>query len=223
LRKKGEGVLILLLLAGSASAQITKVKGGYLMRTKYTAGHVVRYQTVTTSGNVGSSANGISVKIPLTLTVLSVVKEVAKVRMDIGAGLLNGKAFSPAHSTTVSLDALDSTKAQGAKLPPHPIQPGATWTAMRPVQLGPGGSALELDGVYHFQGIKVVDGNEVAVIVYDMKGAANGSGTMLLLTSDGSIYSNTMQIGVRAIDPTATIKIVMTRLPEKSGVHKPRK
>src|SRR5471030_1620639 len=71
--EKGEGLwksaLLLMpvfLLATSASAQITKVKGGYRFLSKYTPGHVTRYQTTTTAGNVDSTAKGITIKIPLT-------------------------------------------------------------------------------------------------------------------------------------------------------------
>jgi hypothetical protein len=210
------------LITASADAQIAQVKGGYRFRTQYHNGQVIRLETAATAGNVGSAAKGMVIKIPVTLSVKGVSKGVAHVKFDIGRGTMNGQSFSEAHSTMVELDSVDSSAVGGAKFPIKPIQPGDTWKAMRPVQLG-GGQPMTLDGVYRFQGVTVKDGHTVAVITFDMKGAANGRGTMWLLTGDGTLYRSEMTISVPAVDSMSGLKVTMTRVPEQTVVHKPHK
>lgn len=212
---------VALVLGSSASAQISPVKGGYLFRIKYTPGRVTRYQTTTTAANVGSSSKGLIIKIPITLTVKSVSKGVAYVRLDEGAGLVNGSPYSKPQSMTIPLDALDSSAFGGPKFSSKPVALGGTWTAMRPVQIG-GGQPLQLNGVYRFQGVQKKQGHSVAVITFDMHGAANGRGTMWLLTDDGSIFSSDMTLSIPTLERTTSLHISMSRMPESNVVHKPR-
>src|SRR5476651_2031383 len=123
-------------MAACCPAQISKMKGGYLFRIKYKAGQITRYQTTTTTGNVGNSEKGMTIQIPLTLNVQSVSKGVAKVKVDIGRGMLNGKPFSGSdpHSMVIPLDSIDASQIGAQKFPLKPVPIGGSWEAMRPVQ-----------------------------------------------------------------------------------------
>jgi hypothetical protein len=208
-------------IAACCSAQVTAVKGGYLFRVRYTTGQVLRFETKTTFGNKGSAGAGMTVQVPITLRVLSVAKGVATTSMTMGAGVLNGQPYGKPQTLKVPLDSMDSSSYGGPKFSPKPVKIGGTWEAVRPFNLG--GQTIPLNGLYRFQGTKTVDGEKVAVVAYDMKGAANGTGTVLFLMSDASIYRNEMSITVPKIDPISQFHVIMMRLPEPKVAHKTRR
>ena len=58
----------------------------------------------------------------------------------------------------------------------------------------PGQQAGKLNAKYKFAGLKTVDKKSVAVITYTITGSAAGSGTVLVLTSDGTLYRNSAKV-----------------------------
>jgi len=199
-------------LLACGNSQIVKAKDGYLFRVKYSKGQVVKFDTFNSVVSKGNPAAGMTVKVSMTLSVLSVAKGVATVRLTMGAGTLanSTKQMTAPQSVTVQLDSKDSSAVGGPKFPNHPVQVGSTWTAVRPVNMG--GEVKRLDAVYKFAGIKTVNGKQLAVVTYSLTGAANGSGTMMLLSTDASLYSNETLISVPGMD-IAKLRIEMKRRP----------
>jgi hypothetical protein len=51
-----------------------------------------------------------------------------------------------------------------------------------------------MKATYRFRGMKTVEGRQMAEITYALTGNAKGSGTILILASDGSLWSNTANV-----------------------------
>ncbi len=205
-------------LAAGSYGQISKANGGYLFRIKYFPGEVLRFETLSTVDNVGNASKGVVVKVPMMMNVRSIAKGIASVDLTMGVGKLGSAVVSEAQTVRIQLDDKDSSKFGGVSVPLKPVKIGSTWTATRPVTLG--GQMKPLEAVYRFAGLKTVNGTDVAVITYSLKGVANGSGTMMLLVKDASLYSNEMLISVPGMNNIARLKTVMRRLPEKPVGHK---
>lgn len=188
--------LIALGLVQGACGQIVPGKGGYLFRVKYKMGQVLRFETTARPANKGGGFSSLTFDAPMVLTVQSVAKGIATVQIVTGPIIVGHDKNStiPAQTATLQLDDRDASAAGGPQVPSYPVKVGSTWEAVRPVNL-PGGMT-RFNAVYRFAGIKSVEGRRVAVITYYLTGAAQGSGTMLLLTSDASIYSNEQTIGI---------------------------
>ena len=95
-------------------------------------------------------------------------------------------------------------------MPEKPIKPGAVWTAILPVNMG--GMIQRLDGRYVFAGMKKVDGLDVAVVTYSLTGFASGTGRLMLLTSDGSLYGNDTHISLNAAGAIERVHTVVSRV-----------
>lgn len=193
---KGSACVALAALAmSSALGQIVKTKAGYLFRVHFVAGEVMHLVSTTSVANQGSDSAHITVVAPMTLKVLAIVQKFATVQINIGAGMAGGKVLTAAQSMRVKLD--DHNRSQGSggapsstiPLPINPMKPGAHWEAILPFR-DTQGQVQRVDGDYRFQGVQVVDGHSVAVVNFSLKGFATGTGTMKLLTSDGSMYQN---------------------------------
>jgi len=208
-------------LAAGCSAQIVKSKGGgYSFRVKYTKGQTIKFDSSISMDNKGTSKSGLVVRLPITISVLNVAKGIATVNVAMGAGTI-GTSSSPVvlpQSVNIQLDdrnrsgTAKDTTAVGPAMPDHPVKIGSTWTAVRPITL-PGGVLKRLDAVYTFAGPHSVNGKQVAVVNYRLSGPADGSGTMMLLASDGSLFSNETLITVPSMSAISRLHISMKRRP----------
>jgi len=204
-------ILISGAFACGAYAQITKTKDGYLFRAKYTAGQTMMYDS--SSSHVEKGGDAKNVMVPIMFKVIAVSNGIATAKLEFGAGRLakSSKQVTDPGSVTVHLNDNDLTALGGSSFPRHAIPIGTTWWIDRPVS--PYGIGEGIDTLYRFAGISTVDGNQVAVITYQLSGFAQGSGTMMLLTSYASIYRNETILVVSSIDKFTKLRTVMTRKP----------
>ena len=199
-------ISLITALANISFGQIVKTNKGYLFHVKYTAGQTIQFDSSNSLDNKNKLAAGETVNLPVSISVLSVDKGYATTRISMGAGTIgkNPKPIMSPMSVMVQVDDHNNSKSKDGNsvvtpLPTHPVQIGATWNAVRPVKLA--GTLQRLDAVYQFAGPKQINGHEVAVINFRLSGAASGSGTMMLLTKDGSLYRNEtfIDIGVERV------------------------
>ena len=190
-------------LAFVASAQITKTGDTYLFRVKYVKGTKTVYTIVSTTPLL-------SKPIPMTMSVG--VKDVkgpnATIELSMGA-----VAGQPARSATIVVDnrnQSDGAAGFGVALPVGPIKVGAKWKASLPMQ-GTSGGPAETSPTYTFRGIRTVSGKQVALIDITLSGGTQGTGSLTLLVSDGTLFSNNMKLGINAGGKSATVETTITR------------
>ncbi|HVT13477.1 MAG TPA: hypothetical protein VHE55_14530 [Fimbriimonadaceae bacterium] len=195
---KGTLMVLLLLVVGSASAQIKKQGNGYLLRTKYTKGEVITYVTDTKT-----NAQGRDMLISMTMTqkVLSVSRTgAATVSMTMGKVLLNGKPMGQQvpekmQKVTFETDSQGHVKGGGQQntnviMPDKPIPVGGTWSATTNAPIGTGQS-MQVTVTYKLLGFEKKGKYQTAKISVKMSGsgqmAISGTGTMWLNMADGSM------------------------------------
>jgi hypothetical protein len=205
-------------LSAMSPAQVTAAKGGYLLRAKYVKGETFRYKTSTSMVGVGGNAKPMKMDAPIVMHVEDVTDGAANIKFSMGPFTVGGSAIQPARTGTMKLDARNgSTDAgpmgsgMGAQLPQTPVKVGQTWTTTAPVP-DTLGQAKQLKAIYKFQGVKTVGGQKVAVITYSLTGGAKGSGTVLILASDGTLYSNSVKLGFSSgVTQGVTVSMEMRR------------
>lgn len=197
-------------VAALAPAQITKSGSGYLFRVRYKKGQVIRFASTNTVKGAMQGEGAMSVTLPIVLKVTDTDDKFATIRMTVGPAKAGGQVLTSAQSAVMKLD--NQNKAQNseagspvnAQLPEKPIRIGQSWTAMAPINTADG-SVQRLDATYKFQGVKTIKGRGVAVVTYKFEGAAEGSGTMTLLMSDGTLYSNQSKMSVNAVSTKISV------------------
>ena len=210
-------VSLLIGLAASSSAQVTQVGSAYRFRANYTKGTVIKFMTVNGIENKGGSAPKESVNVPLSLSVLDKKNGIAKIKLTMGAIKVGNQVMQPENSTTFSLDDRNQTSGSdsqsvGTKFPAKTIYVGSTWQDVRPFNIG--NTTAALHSTYRFAGTKKVNGKAVAVITYQLSGFAAGTGTMMVLVKDGTLYSNETRINMEGGGERSLIRVVskMTRI-----------
>jgi hypothetical protein len=201
---RGLGPIAVLALACVGSAQISKAGGGYLMRVKYVKGQVLKYSSMTSMINSKSQgAKPILVSAPMVVKVTDYVAGKATLAATLGPMTMGGQQIQPAQKVNLSVDSRNSTTDAsplvGTRYPVKAVKVGDTWNTTAPIP-GIGSEATKnVKATYKFVGIKTVASKAMAVIAYSVTGGANGSGTLLVLVSDGTLYSNkarlTMNLG----------------------------
>jgi hypothetical protein len=63
----------------------------------------------------------------------------------------------------------------------------------------------KITATYVFNGIKTVGGKSVAELAVKTTGQASGSGTMLLLTSDGTLLKSQLNMSLTMTGPTGVL------------------
>jgi len=188
----------LIVLASAANAQVITTKAGYLLRTKYVKGMTIKFVTKNSvSGPKGTPMAGSSFSMPMTMQILDVVDGFAKVKLILGKIMVNGTVIRQEQSAQMMLDNRNSGAESGAQnvatqYPKGAVKVGQSWTAVAPVKSEAG--VGKMDARYTFAGLKTVNGKPVAVINYTLKGYASGTGKMIILASDGTLYSNQVQM-----------------------------
>lgn len=201
LSKAALSIASLGLLSAYGFGQVTKQGGGYLLRVRYSKGQILKYKTINgVEGEKGQPGAGLRLNMPLTLTVTDVKGPYATVRCKVGPAL-DGKAeLFPSQTVIVRINNRNDTDNKvaapvGTGLPKNSVRVGETWESDAPVNMGNGG-VKRLHAVYKFNGIKTVDGMEVAQLAYQVSGAAKGGGSMSLLVKDGTIWSNRSRLSL---------------------------
>jgi len=207
------------LFTGAASVsygQVTHVGNAYKLRANYAKGSVIKFMSVNGVENKGVSSPQATVKVPVTLSILNKINGVATVKLTMGAIKLGDQVMQPENTTTFTLDPRNQTgdgkgQSVGTKFPDKTLYIGSTWEDVRPFKIGSTTSALK--AVYRFAGLKKINGVPVAVITYQLQGFAAGTGTMMVLVKDGTLYSNETRLNMEGGE-RSLIRIVskMTRI-----------
>lgn len=201
---------LLLLVVGSASAQVSKHGNAYLFRMKYTKGQTFKY-VMKMTGQMNAQA--FAMTMPMTEKVTAVSPAgVATMTMAMGdmAMTVNGKAMNqkmPANMQKVTVE-IDSTgHAKGGvgqqntsvALPEKPIPVGGTWTAKTNAPTGMG-QPMEVAATYTLTGFEKVGGFNTAKISVTMSGTGamtiSGKGFLWLNMADGSMVKNTTKMSM---------------------------
>ncbi|AIE87392.1 hypothetical protein [Fimbriimonas ginsengisoli] len=217
--KKGLlSILALGALAVSGQAQVTRVRGGYMLRVKYTKGQSIHLDSSNTAGGLGKEMAGgkLQFKMPITMNVLNVKDGYALVQIKLGQVKSGNRIVNPGQTAVVRLDDRNQPKDSetptnlGATLPKKPVKVGQTWSGSVPVSTGMGGG--KLNATYRFAGLKMVGGKSVAVLTYTLSGFATGTGRITLLASDGTLNSNEMKLSIKGLGANPiTVTSLMTR------------
>jgi len=184
------------LVSGTTTqAQVSRSGGGYLFRMKFTKGQKMTYM-MSMNTSASGMAQPMKTSVPMTMTVMSVQGNVATMKMTMGA-VMGQKP----RDITVKMDntgKLVSGNMQGlngvsATYPKNPVAVGGSWKNTTAFPLGPGGN-LDSTTNYKFKSIKNVGGRQVAELYVTMTGKSqqfkmSGSGTMLILMADGSLWN----------------------------------
>jgi len=204
----------LVLVSALAQAQVTRTPDNtYLLRVKYVKGTKLQYSTVTSlDSGIGKSATPLSFKTPVIMKVKEIRNSKALISLTVGPVTMGANAIQKAETHDVMIDtrnASDSPDQMGmvtGQLPEKAVRVGETWFTTAPIP-DPTGTAHTMQVIYKFQGVKTVAGKSMGVIGYTLSGGAKGSGTLLVLASDGTIYSNMTKL---AFNTPATGKIALT-------------
>ena len=193
------------MLATCSVGQVTKVGSGYLMRSSYTKGQVIRFEIVSRSKML-PAPNIVRMK----WTVLSVMNGTARIQVQVeGLGANTPKPFE------IVIDRQNQAvggSAFGAAYPSGPIKPGTSWKAALPLNLGavnPGGGKEVAK--YTFDGVKTVRGKQYAALTIRIDGIASGEGTELISVSDGILFSNEMLMTISAGNQVVSVSSSLSR------------
>lgn len=196
--------VFLTLAAGMAGAQVTKKGDAYLLRVNYKPGTVIHY-TMTNSTTVLKKP----VIVTATIQVLSASKGTAKLRA--GVSSVAGRPDQIVDYEVDDRNQASSGGGFGAVYPANPIKVGQSWTATLPVQSASGVAPGSMGAKYTFRGLKTIGGRSLAVIELTLTGGVSGSGQMLVLAADGTVFSSTTTVSVTVGSQTVKVQTSMTR------------
>ena len=200
-------VLTLALFAALGSAQITKSGSAYLLRMKHTPGATYRYGVASTIG--GASANGQAMKfsLPMVWKVVGVKNNIATIDTTVGPIKMGKDVVGQATKNRIQLNSRGQLVGKAGSgqqvtpsLPDKPIKIGQSWSASAPIDL-PGQGAKKISAQYTLKGFKTVSGKQVAELAIKTTGQAAGTGSMLLLMSDGSLFRSNMNLNLSVTGP----------------------
>lgn len=213
--------IFLAAIAACAPAQVTPSGKGFLLRVKYVKGQVLRFATTTSMTGLpgaGSANSALSISMPATMTVNSVVGTVTKATIAVGPAKYGGNVIQPVQTLQIQLDARNSTPAAGtagsliAPMPSKVVRIGDTWKSSAPIPGMPGTPTKATTATYTFLGTKVVDGKSVAAISYKFSGGTRGSGSVLVLVKDGTLYRNSATLILTGANGNITAKMSLHRI-----------
>jgi len=188
-------------------AQITKQGNAYLLRMKFAKGQTAKYQMDMTM-NMG--AQKMSMSMPMTQKVTNVrANGAAEINYTMGPMSMNGKPMgNQTQSTRIVMDPsgkviegqnMGQTGAS-VSLPAKPVRVGESWTVNTKMAAGTAGP-MDVKATYTLAGFQTIAGKQAAKINVKMSAAGqmsmNGSGTMLLLSSDGSLHSANINMNMK--------------------------
>jgi hypothetical protein len=174
--------------------------GAYLLRAKHRMGETYRYMAT-------SVIQGVEVTNSVDERVAKVRKGVATLVIEVGPASMapvTGKQrtmLGVAKRNLIRVDRLnhpvDSSGVPNvlAQFPEGPVKIGSVWKGLSSFATSlRGGGALATS--YRFSGIQKDKGKTIAVLNVLLKGIANGSGAMLIDTSDGSLLASSLVLEV---------------------------
>lgn len=194
-------------LSTFATAQITKSGQGYLFRMSHKSGTTFRYSVASTLTSTNQSAAPMKFTLPMIWKVLGVKNGVATIDTTVGPVTMGTSTMMQPTKNRIQLDArgrLVGKAGTGQQvtpaLPEKPIKVGQSWSASAPVDLPMQGDN-KVNATYTFKGFKTVNGKQMAELAVKTTGQAAGSGTMLLLASDGSLFRSNIRMNLQMAGP----------------------
>ena len=219
-----------ILIPSAASAQIKKVGGSYLLRLKFKAGTVKKYNLVTAITGLPASAMGGSggpMKLTGTLTekVISVAGNKGTLQVETSAmALATGQTFGQPQTQTVTIDDLGNdggagnAPGYGVHLPQKAVKVGESWTQSMAMPGAMGSGQGGATATYKFNGIKSVGGKSLADISFAISSNGllkGGSGHAYLLPVDGSLSQMDMKMSVSNPSGGADLVTIVSIRPAK--------
>lgn len=208
-RTRIAGATLLLVMAAGTQAQITKVGNKYQFRSKYTVGKTItsnmKMDTSINTGSSSAAAMTMKMDMPLKVKCTGIKGDVYTLVTTSGPLKMNGKAMQgqKAETATVKVNSkgemidgnASSMNFNAMKMPTTPIAVGSSWKGTINM---PGGNGA-VNATYKFNGIKMINGKECAVLGVVMSmdgpmGKLSGSGTMNILTADGQPLNMNMKM-----------------------------
>jgi len=215
--------IVLAAAAAGASAQVTKSGGGYLFRTKLTAGTAQRYMMKMTDPVGGQ---GLAIQMPIRQTVKSVVRGIATVEASMGPVTMGGKPMANSVSTaTVKVDSTGKvTGSDGAsspaiqQFPTKAIKLNERWNASFAMgQLGTGAGSVST--TYRLVRITSYKGKPAAELSMSFNASGEvpmtGNGKAFISMADGSPLHTTMSMKISqgaGQRPAGSVRITIDRL-----------
>lgn len=108
------------------------------------------------------------ITVAVTLERDGATRRAYEVRFDRGDRLTAIDLVEGVPAEALGLDLANDLPADVASPPPGPLEPGATWTIERAVEVGDGGEPVVVRGRGRIDSLGVVDGNDVAVVVVEL-------------------------------------------------------
>ena len=174
---------------------------------KFTPGSTMTYKVLSSMGGKASGDNTMKISLPMVWKVVSVSKGIATVDTSVGPVTVGTQTMMQPTKNRLQINALGQVqggRGQGQQvsptLPAKPIRVGQSWSANTPVSM-PMGQQQKLTATYTFKGVKTVAGKQVAELGVVTTGQATGSGSMLLLVADGSVYQSTLKMNLTVKTP----------------------
>lgn len=196
-------VIALLALAAVSQAQITKSGPGYLFRMKHTAGATLKYGVVSSISGFGANGQPMQITLPMTWKVASVKNGVATIDTLVGPVTMGKSQMGQAEKNRIQIDSLGKLTGQAGSgqqvtptFPQAPVKIGGSWSANAPIEL-PMQGQQKITATYTFKGMKTVNGKQMAELSVKTSGSASGTGTMLLLASDGSLFKSNINLNLK--------------------------
>jgi hypothetical protein len=193
----------------SANAQIVKQGNGYLYRMKHAVGKTLKYGVISTLSSNEAGGSSMKLNLPMVWKTVAVKNGVATIDTSVGPIASGGSNLGgqPVRNR-IQIDTrgrLIGKAGSGQQLmpalPDKAIRIGQSWSASAPIELPMQGDK-KITATYVFKGIKTVGGKSVAELAVKTTGQASGSGTMLLLTSDGTLFKSQLNISLTMTGPT---------------------
>jgi len=199
------------ILAATASAQITRNGAAYLFRIKHQVGSTATFGVVSTIGGVSANGQPMKFTMPMVWKTVAVKGGVATIDTTVGPVSLGKEPMMNATKNRIQIDSRGQLVGKAGtgqqvspSLPAQPIKVGQSWSASAPIEM-PGQGPKKISATYTFKGIKTIAGKPFAELAIKTSGQANGTGTMLLFMSDGTLFRSTMNMTLQMTSPTGTI------------------
>jgi len=195
-------IIVGVTAAALSSAQISRSGNSYLFRMNYAPGMVLKYDVLSTIGGMSQNGQPMKFTLPMVWNVLSVKNGVSTIDTVVGPISMGGgkEPMVQATKNRIQLDKRGRLVGQPGTgqqvtpaLPEKPIRVGQSWSASAPINL-PMQGEKKISATYTFKGVKTVQGKPVAELAVKTSGQANGTGTMLLLVKDGSLFRSQLKM-----------------------------
>lgn len=196
--------ILVVATAALSSAQVTKSGNAYLFRMKYAQGNVLKYSVLSTIGGMSQNGQPMKFTLPMIWKVVSVAKGVSTIDTTVGPVSMGGnQPMMQATKNRIQLDNRGRLVGQPGTgqqvtpaLPEKPIRVGQSWSSTAPINLPTQGES-KISATYTFKGVKVVEGKPMAELAVKTSGQAVGSGTMLLMMKDGTLFRSQLKMDLQ--------------------------